>query len=180
MPVYLRPFELDDFKLINKWRNDQELHKLTGNMHAFISGDTERNWVAEKMKFNAREIYVAICLNETNEMVGYCCLTEINNIYRTCTMRSIVIGSDAGKGKNAAFTALSELFEYAFNSLNMHRICASYFQQHEKSARLFAKLGFKVEAVLRKSWFKSGSFHNEVVVGLLREDFEAMKANAIH
>ena len=91
-------------------------------------------------------------------------------------MRSIVIGADAGKGKNAAFTALYELFEYAFDSLNMNRISASYFQQHEKSARLFAKLNFKVEAILRESWFKNGSFHNEVMVGLMREDFEALRA----
>ena len=170
--IYLRPFEADDYKLINKWRNDKELHKLTGGIYFYISGESDRNWVAEKMKFSVKELYVAICLKDTNEMIGYTSLNEIDSIHRKCVWGGIVIGGEAGKGKNVGFQTGLLILGYAFNSLNMNRVLGTYFESNVKSARLTAKLGFKVEGIVRNSLFKHGKYHNEVYVGLLREEFE--------
>ena len=173
--IYLRPFETEDYKLINKWRNDKELQKLTGAIYSYISAETDKNWVAEKMKFSVKELYVAICLKATNEMVGYTSLNEIDPIHKRCVWGGIVIGSEAGRGKNIAFQAGFEILEYAFLSLNMNRISGSYFDTNSKSAKLCSKLNFKVEGVFRNSLYKHGRFHNEVWVGLLREEFEQLK-----
>jgi RimJ/RimL family protein N-acetyltransferase len=172
--IYLRPFEPDDYKLINKWRNDKELHKLTGGVYFYISGESDRNWVAEKMKFSVKEVYAAICLKETNEMIGYTSLSQIDPIHRKCVWSGIVIGADIGKGKNVGFQVGVLILGYAFNSLNMNRITGTFFDSNVKTAKMVTKLGFKVEGTARNSLFKHGIYHNEVYIGLLRREFEEM------
>ena len=71
MNVYLRAFELDDYKIINVWRNDRKLWEHTaGNKH-FVSSETERKWVQEKVLQTDKDMYFSICMSEDNTMVGY-------------------------------------------------------------------------------------------------------------
>lgn len=171
MNIYLRPFEVDDYKLINKWRNDKEIQNLTCTVYSFISEVVDKDWVLEKMKFSTKQVYCAICLSETNEMIGYTCLRDIDNVHQRCEWGGILVGSENARGKNVASSTAKLLFDYAFNSLNMLRIYSAYLESHAISAKLCAKLNFKVEGTFRKHYFKHGKFHNLVHVGLLKEDY---------
>lgn len=172
MNVYLRAFQANDYLLINKWRNNQEIQKLTVSTFFYISEETDRNWVLEKMKYSQKEIYCAICLKETDEMIGYTSLNDIDLLHRKCIWGGIVIGSENGKKKNAAFETGILMMEYAFFTLNLNRVMTRYLESHERSSRLCSRLGFENEGKFRKSVFKHNCWHNEVNVGLLKEDFE--------
>ncbi len=40
--VYLRAFEPDDYRLINKWRNDPEINKYLGGNTFLVSSEREK------------------------------------------------------------------------------------------------------------------------------------------
>lgn len=175
MNIYLRPFQADDYKLINLWRNDPEVHNLTCTNHSFISEEVDKNWVLDKMKYSTTEVFVAICLTDTHEMIGYSSLKSINYLHQNCEWGGILVGSPNARGKNVAFNTGRLLFEYAFSSLHMQKIYSAYLDVHAISAKLCAKLNFKVEGTFRKEFFKHGKFHDLIRVGLLKEEFYQLK-----
>ena len=76
--VYLRAFEVDDYKLINKWRCDPEVSEMLVGNKLFVSSVREKAWVEEKIHKDKVEMYFAICDKQTNEMVGYSSVRKIN------------------------------------------------------------------------------------------------------
>ncbi len=69
--IYLRGFKEEDTVIINRWRNDPEIQKLVSSSFKYVSEAIEREWVKSKMSNNRTDIYLAICLRETDEMIGY-------------------------------------------------------------------------------------------------------------
>lgn len=80
--IYLRGFKEEDTVRINRWRNDPEIQKLVSSSFRYVSEAIEREWVKSKMNSNRTDIYLAICLRETDEMIGYVSVNNINQIGR--------------------------------------------------------------------------------------------------
>ena len=59
----------------------------------------------------------------------------------------------------------------------MHKWQSGYAQENTASAALHRKLGHVVEGVIRDSLFHAGKYQNEVVCGILKDEFYALAAN---
>jgi RimJ/RimL family protein N-acetyltransferase len=76
-------------------------------------------------------------------------------------------------GKGLACEAATALIDYAFNTLKMHRLSATADPRNLASLKLLGRLGFRKEAHFVKSlWFK-GDWADDVVYGLLEEEWPA-------
>jgi RimJ/RimL family protein N-acetyltransferase len=170
--VFLRAFEQNDYLLINKWRNNRKLQELTAATFYHISSETDKAWVIEKMKFSQKEFYFSICLKENAQMIGYCSLNDVDLIHRRCNWGGIVIGEKIEGGKNNAFEAAFLLMEYAFMELNLNRVTGYWLEGHQASLKLADRLNFQQEGMLRQSVFKNGRWYNQLLLSLLKEDFE--------
>lgn len=170
--VYLRAFEPDDYILVNKWRNNRSLQQLTAATFYHISSETDKAWVIEKMKFSQKEFYFGICLKDTNQMIGYCSLNDVDFIHKKCNWGGIVIGEKIEGGRNNAFEGAFLLMEYAFNELNLNRVMGYWVEGHEGSLKMANRLNFKHEGILRQSVYKNGRWYNQLVMGLLKNDFD--------
>ena len=172
--VYLRAFEPNDYLQINKWRNDRKLQELTAATFYHISSETDKAWVIEKMKFSQKEFYFGICLKENDLLIGYCSLNDVDYIHKKCNWGGIVIGEKSEGGKNNAFEAAYLLMQYAFNDLNLNRVMGYWLEGHEASLKMGKRLNFQQEGVLRQSVYKNGKWYNQLVLGLLKKDFEEL------
>ena len=74
--------------------------------------------------------------------------------------------------KGFAFEALELLINYTFNELELHKIKAVIDVRNKASQKLFEKLGFQREAILRKHYWdkKRSDWFDEFHYGLLAED----------
>lgn len=45
--IFLRGFELEDYILINKWRNDPEIQNLLSGNFRYVSSEIEKEWVKQ-------------------------------------------------------------------------------------------------------------------------------------
>ncbi|KMQ70772.1 GNAT family N-acetyltransferase [Chryseobacterium koreense] len=54
--------------------------------------------------------------------------------------------------------ALNEIIRFAFEELQLHKIHASHFPHNPASGRIMQKCGMKLEAHLKKEFFKNGRF----------------------
>jgi len=76
----------------------------------------------------------------------------------------------AARGRNLAVRALALALEEAFGQLGARRITADIDPDNHASIRVFARLGFTLEARLRGEWEMHIGVRDSLIYGLLRED----------
>ena len=54
----------------------------------------------------------------------------------------------------------------------MRRVSANAFEFNKRSIRIQEFAGFKREGVKRKAVFKNGEYHDVILLGMLREEWE--------
>jgi len=75
-----------------------------------------------------------------------------------------------GKGYGTEVTKL--LLEEAFEQLNLHKVGWWTFAENKASIALAKKLGFKEEGRLQEQTFFNNQFHESVVLGLLKSQYD--------
>src|ERR1043166_6626311 len=93
------------------------------------------------------------------------------------TQRRAEIGYALGRaywGNGFMGEALTAVINYAFDSLNLHRIEADVDPRNDASVRTVQRLGFQREGYLRERWQVSGEIQDAFFFGLLRPDWEAL------
>lgn len=72
-----------------------------------------------------------------------------------------------GFGTEAAKLVLS----HAFNTLKFHRVDLIVLESNTRAIRSYEKCGFKVEGVLRERALIQGRRQNDLIMGILRDEF---------
>jgi RimJ/RimL family protein N-acetyltransferase len=172
MEIYLRALEPNDYQLIYKWRTDSEVTSMLGGSSYFASREKEKRWVEEKINSSIDQLYLAICLRESDEMIGY---TSINNIdfrNRKAEWGGTIIGDKQYWGRGIAKSAAILMLSYIFEELGLNRCYAYCLEEHEVTIRLFKSLHFTQEGVLRCDVFKKNRFHNCALFSLLKSEYD--------
>jgi len=74
------------------------------------------------------------------------------------------------RGKGIGKKALLLMIDYAFNTLNFHRLEAEVVAYNKGSQKLFEKLGFRQEGLLREAKYYQGRYHDILRYGMLKSD----------
>ena len=172
MKVYLRAFEMEDYKKITRWRKDPEVTKLVVGNKYFISSERDKKWVEEKIFDDRVNIYSAICLKENDEMIGYLAIINIDWRNRKAEWGGITIGDKENQKKGYAKEAAYLMLEYVFEELGLNRFSGYWLESHKPSIQLGLNLGFKKEGIFREYAYKRNKFHNIVILSILKKEYE--------
>ena len=165
----LRELERKDIERINRWRNDRELISFLGAPFRFINRDVEENWYDNYMKNRNSTIRCAITLEDNDEIIGLVTLANIDYINR-CAELHIMIGNEY-QNKGAGKYAVKNILDYAFKDINLNRVELSALESNERAIGLYRKMGFMVEGISRKAYYKDGKFVNKIEMAVLREEY---------
>lgn len=170
MRLYLRALEIDDYVLINKWRNDPEITKYLGSNIFLVSSEREKKSIEKKIFDDSKDIYFAICDIETNKLIGYSSVNDIDLRNLKAEWRSIFIGDKNylknGYGKEASTLTL----RFIFDQYPIQKCYGFCLEEHPATPKLLLSLGFQKDGVLRKDVFKNGEFKNVLMFSILREE----------
>jgi RimJ/RimL family protein N-acetyltransferase len=75
------------------------------------------------------------------------------------------------------YQALEAVIDFAFNTLDFHRIEADVDLQNAGSLGLLEKLGFKREGFFRERWYVYNQWQDSVMLGLLKQDWQSRKTS---
>ena len=168
--VYLRAFEPEDYLLLHKWRNDDEIgHYFSGTI-LFTSTLNEKKWLEEKI-FDKNNVNCAICIKETNEFIGCIFLNNIDYINRSAHCPTF-IGAKEHWNKGYATEARILMLKHAFYDKGLERIWANVHEDNIGSLKMLEKCGYKREGLLRKASYVNGEFKNMFILSVLKENFE--------
>ena len=77
-----------------------------------------------------------------------------------------------GKGYGTEVTRL--ILRHAFETLDLHRVELGVAAYNARAIRCYEKAGFRHEGVERDSFFVDGKWHDDLLMAILREDWEEL------
>ena len=179
--VFFRAFEEEDIDAIYRWRNDDELNKMTVGLNRKICRDDIAKWVRSKMPHNPFEVYWAICANDdTKKIIGYTQLTEIHFINSSANFSGILIGDKDYRDGFAWLETYLFIMEYAFERLGLNRLYGSSIIGHKDSNNIGKLLLWTREGVMRQAVFKNGRFYDISIGSILKEEYFDNKSKGLY
>ena len=169
--VYLRALEKEDLICIQKWSNDPEIRKLTGEVASMGQADADK-FLDRVYNDNTREWFV-IVIKENERLIGEAGLLRMFPAWRTTDI-SIVIGEKDAWGKGYGTEAILLLLDYAFRRLNFHRVAIGVVGFNEKAIRFWEKVGFKKEGIQRDGYYYKHKYHDFVMMSILEDEFREL------
>ncbi|MDE0939516.1 MAG: GNAT family protein, partial [Pirellulales bacterium] len=110
---------------------------------------------------------------ENLRLIGFCSLTDID--YQSSNAQfGIMIGDTKFHGQGVGPEALAHTVEYAFKSLNLHRIYVVVRGTNDRAAKLFNQAGFKREGVMREHYYVNGHYEDVIIMSLLKIDHPSL------
>jgi RimJ/RimL family protein N-acetyltransferase len=170
MRVYLRALEINDYLLINKWRNDPETSRYLGGNVFLVSLEREKKSVEEKIFDDSKNVYFAICEKESGKLIGFSSINNIDIRNLKAEWGGTLIGDKEYLGAGFGKEASALMLRFLFNQYPINKCYAYCLEEHPATPKLFSSLGFKQDGILRNEIFKNGEFKNLLLFSILREE----------
>lgn len=170
--IYLRPLERDDAPTLLPWVNDPEV-LATLMMYTPKNLQSELEFIERAYKRDD-EIILGIALKANDKLIGTTGLHDIDWKNRNC-MFGILIGDKTEWGQGYGTEATRLMVDYAFGTLGMHRVWLRVYEYNQRAIRVYEKVGFVREGMLREDRYHGGRFFHTIVMGLLRSEWEAQR-----
>jgi len=126
-------------------------------------------WEKKFLKMDA-EGFIAFVAEIDGEMAGELTLF-VDNKPRTRHSISFGLGVDpAFSGRGVGERLIRTALDYSRNWLGITRMQLEVFHDNERAQRLYQRLGFEREGVLRQAALRDGKLHDVVVMAKLLHD----------
>jgi diamine N-acetyltransferase len=167
--------EREDLAALHKWQNDEEIMRLARSFpdHVIskeaLQGEFERELKGED---TGRRAYI-IEEKSTGKPVGWATI-RIHQFTRRMTGADIglALGERRAWKKGYGTETSRLLLDEVFLQLNLHRAEWWTFAENLASLKLAVKMGFKEDGRLREAVFFDNKFHDLVVLGILKDEYE--------
>jgi RimJ/RimL family protein N-acetyltransferase len=141
------------------WRGEEDaLAMLERDREAFAGGQALR---------------LGIVLRATGHVVGTLSVFNLSRANRRGEIGYALARTHWGQG--LMHEALGLLVEWAFDTLQLHRLEADIDPANEASARSLQRLGFQREGLLRERWIVDGQVSDTAFYGLLAAEWRAAR-----
>ena len=168
--IYLRPLELSDSSgSYPNWLNIPEVCRYNSHGESLYTSEMAHAYIASTIDHPTIKVF-AICFNDTNQHVGNISLQQISAKNQSAEF-AILIGEPSVYGRGIGYEAGQLILQYAFTTLNLHRIHCGTHIENIGMQRLALKLGMIQEGIRREAIFKNNQFADIVEYGLLYNDY---------
>ncbi|GII85612.1 acetyltransferase [Sphaerisporangium siamense] len=157
--------------------SDPETRRLTGS-HAPADRGAVARWYASR-RAHVDRLDLAICDAEDGAYVGEVVLNELDPENLACNLRIALVGPRA-YGKGYGTEALRLTLAHAFEEVGLHRVSLEVFAFNARARRVYEKVGFVREGVLRDALRWDGAWHDAIVMSVLAPDWKAHRGRPPH
>lgn len=164
--INLRPVTIHDARLFFEWLSQEHINKNV--LRKAVTLEDVELWVQNIFE-KKNEIHFTL---ETKQgsTVGIISLKIESTDFRGEI--ALLIGGTENLRRGYGYESSNMIMNYAFNKLFLHRIWLSVYEYNKQASALYEKLGFKKEGVLREHVFYQGKYYNEIIMGILKKEWE--------
>ena len=168
--VVLRALELEDMEFLREMINDAEMERNVVGWSFPVSKYEQQKWYETQMK---NKLNIRFVIEANGNAIGLATLTNIDWKNRKACHGVKLLGDNV-KGKGYGTDAVTTIMKYAFEELQLNRLYSTILEYNIASRKLYKKCGWKEEGISRKSVFKKDKYNDEILIGVLKEDYEAL------
>lgn len=174
--VTLRAMEETDQEMLREMVNDPEIEKMVGGYSFPVSKEQQSNWFHSNM--NTQNNIRLIIETKEDGPIGFANIVNIDWKNRSA-FHGIKIANKRFRAKGIGTDTVMAIMRYAFEELQLNRLDGSIIQHNEASKKLYCdKCGWQIEGVIRNAIFKQNKYHDNLIVGILRDEyFELINKN---
>jgi RimJ/RimL family protein N-acetyltransferase len=173
--VKLRALEKEDLSKLRQWRNSKFVRKTTREFR-LLNMINQENWF-ESIHLNnpPKEIMFGV-INKKGELIGVTGLTYIDWKNRHAEI-SIYLNKEKWQETKEAHDIITVITEYGFGELNMHRLWAEIFSLATENIKLFERMKFVREGVLRQKLWRDRKWWDSILYSKLSNEHKNVKKN---
>lgn len=172
--LYLRPLEETDLDRCCRWINDPEIRPFLLNQWP-LDAISEKQWhEGRDRSLPPSCLTVAIVLHDGDRHIGNMGLHKIDWRSRHGETGTL-IGEKECWGQGYGSEAKELLLAYAFDTLGLHRVTSVVLATNARSLGCQRKCGYVEEGRLRQHVFTNGQWVDEVILGILAEEWRARR-----
>lgn len=165
----LCPLSKGDARKCLVWMNDQEVTQFISK-YLPVHENEQEEWLANLGKQKEHDIVLAIVTKEGGAHIGNIGLHGIKPKDRVATI-GIAIGDKTCWSKGYGTEAITVLLGYAFNQLNLRKVCLSVFDFNARAAACYKKCGFKEEGRKVEQYYRNGKYRDETLMAVFKRDW---------
>ena len=164
-----------DAALDVRWERDSGFHRLTSPRPAYpMTLDQVRRYYEPR---GPRSFPFAIRALKADRLIGYIGLWIESWISREAWV-GIGLGDRGDWGQGYGTEALQLILRYGFTELHLHRVSLTVLAANPRAIRSYEKCGFVREGEVRDAARYDGQYYDEVVMGLLRDEWRGITPDA--
>ncbi len=170
--ITLREFRAEDISPMRAWVTDSQVSRFLSG--AFLQPHTweqTESFLRGILNGDAGGVNLVIAERESLKYFGQCNLMLIDNTARKAEL-AIVIGREH-HGRGYGYEAINLLLDFGFHQMNLNRVYLKVHEDNARAIRLYERVGFAHEGRLRQEMFRDGRYQDLLVMGILRDEFEA-------
>lgn len=170
--VYLRAAEREDIPLFVTWLNDNRTSRTLG-ARAPLSIPLEEQWFDRMLADQGKGGYLFVaCLLEDDRPVGDVGLFDLDLVNGSAGL-GIMVGDVADHGRGLGTDMLRAMLSFGFGSLRLERIWLEVYEFNPRARRIYERVGFVVEGVLRHAAFLEGRYVDVDRMAILADEWRA-------
>ncbi len=168
----LRAAEREDIPMFVAWLNDPEVTQFLLHQLPLSKAD-EEGWFDRMQKSPPPEHVMVIEIRQEQgwKPIGNTSLMDINWIDRVAEV-GIFIGEKDEWNKGYGTDVMKLMLRHGFTTLNLNRIYLRVFDFNARGIRAYERAGFVHEGRLRQDIFRKGSYHDVLVMSVLRDEWQ--------
>jgi len=167
--IKLRKLKPEDaFKLYEVQHDSEAIRVYEPGIYPIRSLSEYEKIVEEKIKDN----YAFAIDNLNDEFVGTASINGVDERNGTFNFAIRVFNDYQRKGY--ATDAFALLLKYGFEECRFTKANSITIDLNVASIEMHKKLGFKIEGRRRNNVFTDGSYHDEVLFGMTKEEYESL------
>lgn len=164
--IYLRAVRLADVNdNYYRWMSSPEVTRYLESRFQLNSLERLREYVSA-MSGDGDHLFLAIVLKDDERHIGNIKLGPINRMHSHAEI-GVMIGEKDCWGRGYATEAIRVISDYAFRTLNLHKVTAGCYGLNQGSVRAFEKAGFKIEGVRPQHFCCDGEYTDHILLGML-------------
>jgi RimJ/RimL family protein N-acetyltransferase len=172
--VRLRPLEDRDMIHLERWWGDPEWQVFQQQtVRPQPDGPTQELFRGWSRNDSGGAVGFSIETLASGEFVGHVTLWGASLPTRSATLGIIIGPAHVGRGYGT--DAVRVIARYGFRAMGLHRISLTVAAFNARGRRAYEKAGFQLEGVRRDAVFADGAFTDEILMGLLQPDWEALE-----
>jgi RimJ/RimL family protein N-acetyltransferase len=162
--IAIGPILPDDLGLLFTWLNDETAARSDFSFRP-MDCLAYKEWIDRLSQANNIIVFMLRRLRQSRAL-GFVVFKNIQPAYRSAEL-GMRIGQEIDRSKGYGTRAACLALDYAWHTLNLHRLSLIAFSENTRAIAAYQKAGFQEEGIMRDAAFTNGVWHNVTIMAAI-------------